>query len=550
MHTNAHVHFFLFLSPRKALMDVLVELCSSYQLNPALHTLDLLSPEGHSLGFKPNALLGSLHVARVLIKEKVVEEKVRRRPAPKVPEKTVRLMVNYHGSQKAVVRVNPLVPLQALVPVICDKCDFKPAHVLLLKDGVSRYELPLDKSLTELGIKELYVQDQSLVLQPKMASAPALNYSDSLWSSSTNLGKSPKKGLLNIFQFSRRKSKGPPTGSGAHITEVRSSCLGQSQSVTDIPWTSAMMETKKRRAPAPPGPPTPSLGPTGINNSQMGLTSESQRKRKAPAPPPTPSSISQDSDDSSAPAAPSPDQIPTPAQRNKVAPSTTISDASVVAQTVKPSPRRRTVQPPPPCNITPAPSSPSLSDSTTDSLAVQDSSSELSRSLSDSDVDLERAGSPNSTSSTASSSVQVQPTTKEPSNLPGPKNEDMHSDRSSSSDMELALNLRLDEVENSRHSGMAWLHSGKSSSSSVQKQEPAAAEVDSCSLPDRGYAPPDKMAEGEDTGVISTPSDTQATSLIGSLSVGGRVVGRDEELVEDTSSDIDEGSATWRPKHR
>lgn len=71
-------------------------------------------------------------------------------------------MVNYHGSQKAVVRVNPLVPLQALVPLICDKCDFKPAHVLLLKDGVSRYELPLDKSLTELGVKELYVQDQSL----------------------------------------------------------------------------------------------------------------------------------------------------------------------------------------------------------------------------------------------------------------------------------------------------------------------------------------------------------------------------------------------------
>lgn len=67
-------------------MDLLVELCSSYQLNPALHTLDLVSPEGHSLGFKPNALLGSLHVARVLIKEKVVEEKVRRRPAPKVPE--------------------------------------------------------------------------------------------------------------------------------------------------------------------------------------------------------------------------------------------------------------------------------------------------------------------------------------------------------------------------------------------------------------------------------------------------------------------------------
>lgn len=71
-------------------------------------------------------------------------------------------MINYHGSQKAVVRVNPFVPLQTLLPLICEKCDFDPAHVLLLKDSVSRYELQLDKSLTDLEIKELYVHDQSL----------------------------------------------------------------------------------------------------------------------------------------------------------------------------------------------------------------------------------------------------------------------------------------------------------------------------------------------------------------------------------------------------
>lgn len=67
-------------------MDLLVELCSHFHLNPALHTLELFSPEGHTLGFKPNALLGSLNVACVLIKEKVLEEKVVRRPTPKVPE--------------------------------------------------------------------------------------------------------------------------------------------------------------------------------------------------------------------------------------------------------------------------------------------------------------------------------------------------------------------------------------------------------------------------------------------------------------------------------
>lgn len=78
----------LSLSPplSKALMDFLVELCSQFHLNPAEHTLELFSPEGHTLGFKPNALLGSLNVVSVLIKKKVLEEKVVRRPAAKVPE--------------------------------------------------------------------------------------------------------------------------------------------------------------------------------------------------------------------------------------------------------------------------------------------------------------------------------------------------------------------------------------------------------------------------------------------------------------------------------
>jgi len=74
----------------------------------------------------------------------------------------VRLVVNYHHSQKAVFRVNPLVPLRTLVPVICQKCEFDPAHVLLFRDNVSHQQLDLDKSLSELGIRELYVLDQML----------------------------------------------------------------------------------------------------------------------------------------------------------------------------------------------------------------------------------------------------------------------------------------------------------------------------------------------------------------------------------------------------
>lgn len=101
----------------------------------------------------------------------------------------------------------------------------------------------------------------------------------------------------------------------------------------------------------------------------------------------------------------------------------------------------------------------------------------------------------------------------------------------------------------------------KNSSSRVQKQETTAPEVETLSLssssagsslPDQSYIPSEVTAESEDSGVISSPSDTQ-TSPDGSLSMDGRIESRGEKLVEpqrDTSSDSDEGCAAWRSKHR
>lgn len=109
---------------------------------------------------------------------------------------------------------------------------------------------------------------------------------------------------------------------------------------------------------------------------------------------------------------------------------------------------------------------------------------------------------------------------------------------------------------------LAWNPSMKNSSSRVQTQEATAPEVETLSLgsssvgsslPDQGYIPSEGMAEGEDSGVISSPSDTQPTSPDGSLSMDGRIDSIGEKLVEpprDSSSDSDEGCATWRSKHR
>ncbi|XP_077431862.1 protein cordon-bleu isoform X2 [Vanacampus margaritifer] len=472
----------------KPLMDLLVDLCSRYHLNPALHVLELLSPEGHSLGFKPNLLLGSLNVACVLIKEKACEEKVVRRLAPQVPEKTVRLMVNYHGTQKAVVRVNPLLPLQALIPAICEKCEFDPSCVQLLKDRISRQKLPLDQSLTQLGIKELYAHGQSLVLQPKMTSSTSsLSHSDTIYSSTNSLDRGARKGLLGFFQLGRRRSKGETTSLGMDDAndkiiqnedqrsvlstvqavpnkEDQPSTLGQSHSVMNAFKTSPKCDTKKRRAPAPPpGAVTSSMAHCNSESYQMGSGSESQhRKRKAPAPPSDADSITPHPNCASASSTPTPDSPASdkhsPAFRTKITQSSPIS-STTVKTTVKPQSLEMKGQPPSTVTVVPISASPTPSSSTAGSQVLQDSSSELSHSP-DSDLDTDDTAShystlTSSTSGTASRSVRTKP----PTDRPSTKLKELDKVSSRMGKLEsgpalTGLSWTEDDVDNNRHSKM------------------------------------------------------------------------------------------------
>uniref|UniRef100_A0A8C5A498 Cordon-bleu WH2 repeat protein n=1 Tax=Gadus morhua TaxID=8049 RepID=A0A8C5A498_GADMO len=478
----------------KALMDLRVELCSRQHLNPSLHTLELLSPEGLPLAFKPNALLGSLDLARILIKEKDVRKEGLRRPAPKIPEKTVRLVVNYHRTQKAVVRVNPLAPLVDLLPVICDKCDFNPARVLLLRDSLSGHELPLDQSLAQLGIKELYVHDQSLVLQPKMASAPALNYSGI----TQELCLFPACSLPRSVCVFLPPPPPPPQGlsTASVASEARPSTLGQSQSAMNLSRTSPKSDAKKRRAPAPPPTPaTSSLGQCSLDGYQV-------------TPPAAPSTAPP-------PAAPAP--TPTPSLTSSCPSSAT--------------------------------SSPAPSTTTGGSLTAQDSSSssECGRSPeaeSDSEVDASnvslRSGSLSDTSVA--------------SYAPGVK----RLSGADLAQRGSLVELRMNATENNRHSAVAWLHSlpcprlpqGGGAGRSAPEDETLSlgSSSGSSSLPDQGYAASEGMGEAEDCGTAGSPWGTQPASpdkTMHGRGDGGRPLGP----IKDVSSDSDEGCATWGSRH-
>nr|XP_029478972.1 protein cordon-bleu-like isoform X7 [Oncorhynchus nerka] len=570
---------------RKALMDLLVDLCSRYHLNPAYHTLELLSSEGLSLAFKPNSLLGSLDVVAISIREKVLQDKVVRKPPPKVPEKTVRLVVNYHRSQKAVVRVSPLVPLESLVPAICEKCEFDPSHVLLLKDNVSNHELELDKCLSELGIRELYVLDQTLVRQPKMASAPALNYSEYFRSNTSSVGGAEKKGLLGFLKFNRRKSKteeqsptmdmdgldnnitqntekhynGLSTVSIVPCVEARPSTLGQSQSVMNISRMSPRIELKKRRAPPAP---TPCQGCYTLEAYQGAPDSESTlRKRKAPAPPPTPATSVTPAPSTPAPLtsvqmAPSPSPAPSlPAEEDSgselsngsvysssssgVAAGTSVADTSM-ADSDSASSRADVSKPGPdssPINIA------AMADSSQDSAPSEVDTGPRSKTM----VNVAPTSKVEKVDSAPRSSTDKAKPTPDSSRCNTPEE----------TRGESALGLKLDEKENNRHSAMAWLHSRQLSVAGPQtpdtEEEETLSMGSSGSFQDQGYAASEGMAE--DSGLVSSPSasdTTHPTSPDGSLSLdsSGSSHPMIHPLTKDCSSDSDEGCATWGSRHR
>ncbi|NXI54760.1 COBL protein, partial [Chloroceryle aenea] len=256
----------------KAVMDLLVDLCSQYRLNPSQHSLELKSSGTQQpLSYKPNTLIGALDIQTVLLKEKFPEEKTKR-PLPRVPEKSVRLVVNYLKTQKAVVRVSPEVPLHNIIPAICEKCEVSQEHIVLLRDGITGEELELTKSLEELGIKELYAWDRK-----REPSRKASVSNDAI--------EKEKTRLLGLFKADRSSSKGFSTAPNSPSVHSRSGSLGPSLSLGNISGMTANPEVKKRRAPPPP------VAALAWQNEEMrvikgaSLNDLQKKKRRAPLPP-------------------------------------------------------------------------------------------------------------------------------------------------------------------------------------------------------------------------------------------------------------------------
>ncbi|XP_021121135.1 cordon-bleu protein-like 1 isoform X3 [Heterocephalus glaber] len=222
----------------KPMMDLLIFLCAQYHLNPSSYTIDLLSAEKNNIKFKPNTPIGILDIEKVILKPKNLDKK---KPTPIIPEKTVRVVINFKKTQKAIVRVSPHAFLQELVPTICSKCEFDPLHTLLLKDYQSQEPLDLTKSLNDLGLRELYAMDVS---GESSQISPNLDI----------MKEKENKGFFSFFQRSKKKREQTASAPATPLinkhrpTFVRSNTLSRQYVSNTLPSDAP----KKRRAPLPP----------------------------------------------------------------------------------------------------------------------------------------------------------------------------------------------------------------------------------------------------------------------------------------------------------
>ncbi|KAI7807341.1 uncharacterized protein cobll1a isoform X2 [Triplophysa rosa] len=299
----------------KPVMDVLVILCAQHRLVPSDHVIKLVSTNQNHISFKPNSPIGSLEFEKVLLQAKGSDDANRKKPHLPVP--TVRLLINYKKSHKAVVRVNPRVPLAELMPSLCEKCEFNPDTTLLMRTYRSEERLDLTKTLNDYGIRELYAKDMKVV-STNHSAGPVSTEGVQTPVKEKNQREKGNKGFFGFFKKSKKTSEqvltvsapGSPELNSQHA--VRETCLNGHSA---LPADAADMP-KKRPAPRAPLMTSQSVGCELVykdftelseqdTSGKQGLLSRilstesslKRTKRKAPPPPSDADNKENDEDD-------------------------------------------------------------------------------------------------------------------------------------------------------------------------------------------------------------------------------------------------------------
>uniref|UniRef100_A0A3P8SDS6 Cordon-bleu WH2 repeat protein-like 1a n=1 Tax=Amphiprion percula TaxID=161767 RepID=A0A3P8SDS6_AMPPE len=294
LEKNATVH------GSKPVMDLLVTLCASHHLNPSDYTVEVLSPNKNNISFKPNSPVGLLEAEKIVLKPRALEEKEKIR-RPYMPEATVRLLINYSKSHKTVVRVNPRLPLEMLLPMVCEKCELQVATTSLLRDSQSKEPLDLSKTLNDHGLREVFAKDsaQDPTEHHSLKTTEAAAVTPTEVISPPPLQDPPKKekklkensGFFSLFR--RRKKKHEKKAAvSAPASPGHSQLAGDAMNLEGVSSSNTLPADmpKKRRAPQPPMGASQSV-PNNLDSchsrgaQRSGEWTLRSTKRRAPPPP-------------------------------------------------------------------------------------------------------------------------------------------------------------------------------------------------------------------------------------------------------------------------
>ncbi|XP_077461016.1 cordon-bleu protein-like 1 [Stigmatopora argus] len=212
---------------------------------------------------------------------------------PYVPEATVRLLINYKKSNKTVLRVNPQLPLERLLPLVCQKCELSVETTVLLRDCRSKETLDIAKTLNEHGLREVFAWDTAYQ-EPSFDQYQLCTHEPAKRSTLHHLDQSTEKKkqqVTGFLRFCRKLKKKAEIKEGA-VRSPNSPGLQQQKSADVNEQVTSYSHTlpgrQKRRAPLPPLGVSQSL-PNKLNDPRG-----SQRcappnlktpKRNAPSPP-------------------------------------------------------------------------------------------------------------------------------------------------------------------------------------------------------------------------------------------------------------------------
>nr|XP_021332692.1 cordon-bleu protein-like 1 isoform X4 [Danio rerio] len=283
----------------KPVMDVLVTLCAQHHLVPSDHVIKLISTNQNHVRFKPNSMIGSLEFEKVVLQVKGSDDNKKK---PHIPVATVRLLINYKKSHKAVARVNPAVPLAELMPAVCEKCEFHPDATVLLRTDQSEEPLDLTKSLNDYGIRELYAkQTKADPPSDPVSTNKGADEEQKTPVKEKNHREKANKGFFGLFIKSKKTSEQAVDDSAPASPELNGQCTDRVNGFNDhfLPTIPADM-SKKRRAPLPPMVASQSVAcdlqikdfpesdPAGKQGplSRISSTESSLKRTKRRAPPP------------------------------------------------------------------------------------------------------------------------------------------------------------------------------------------------------------------------------------------------------------------------